>query len=107
MIERQEEIKAISNSLTITVSDLPVQQRPKTYTGAIGKFNINSSIDRNEVQVGEPFLLNINIKGNGLLEPIKVPLFEKLPQFSENFKIYMDNIDGEIKRKSKNFFKQL
>lgn len=43
----------------------PVAGRPSTYTGWVGKFEIQSSVDRAETRVGEDVEFRISIRGRG------------------------------------------
>jgi len=46
-----------SNSLTITVDPIPANA-PSGYSGAIGRFTFNASVDKKKVKAGDPITLN-------------------------------------------------
>jgi hypothetical protein len=74
--------KVISEPVTINVKDLPNQ--PTSFSGAVGNFNINSSIDKTNVKSNEAVTLKITVNGSGNLTLINPPKLE-LPQDFEAY----------------------
>ncbi len=67
-----------TKTLKLKVLPLPNLNKPKSFCGAVGKYEIYSSVDKKVLKVNEPLILSITIKGNGninsILEPdIKLP----------------------------------
>ncbi len=60
-----------SEAFKIEVIDLPEVGRPSDFSGAVGKFSLNSGIDRYQVRANEPVNLLVKIDGRGNLVPIK------------------------------------
>lgn len=58
-------------SVTIHVDPLP--KRPAGFSGGVGRFNISSQVDKQEVQAGQPVNLRIVVGGSGNLKLIKHP----------------------------------
>jgi len=81
---RGEEVIVHTDDITIQVLELPARGRPDSFTGAIGLLNMHIRLSDNDVQVGEPITLTIEISGEGNFERIPAPQLEE----SENFKVY-------------------
>ncbi len=47
-----------SSDIKINVKPLPSQSRPGDFTGGVGEFNVNASIDREQLKTNEPLPLN-------------------------------------------------
>lgn len=95
-ITSHKKIRAISEALNLNVREVPLANRPQSYSGAIGRFTIKTSVDRKELQVGEPLLMNVEVSGQGLLGPISMPDIKSDSHFNKNFKVYVDNSDGKV-----------
>jgi hypothetical protein len=88
------EYKAKSNSISVEVLQLPESEKPASFNGAVGKFDISASIDREEVKVNEPINLKIKISGSGNISLLQAPYFE-LPA---GFEKYEPKVNEEINR---------
>jgi len=73
-----ESVATRSAPLEIQVDKLPVDHVPETFTGAIGQFEFNVSVEPDHVSVGDPITLAITITGTGNLPSIKDPIFPEL-----------------------------
>lgn len=91
------EYKAVSNSLKIDVIPLPENDKPISFNGAVGKFNISASIDRELIKINEPITLKIKVTGSGNISLLQPPLFE-LPA---GFEKYEPKVTEEINRSAK------
>jgi len=79
---RMVKAKVVSEPVTINVKDLPNQ--PGNFSGAVGKFNITSSIDKINVKSNEAVTLKITVNGSGNLTLINPPKLD-LPQDFEAY----------------------
>jgi hypothetical protein len=86
-VPEYEEVRAIGQSVTLTVKSVPDEGKPEGYTGAVGRYSISVTADRTKVKVGDPIELKIEVKGWGLLEKIQRPDLSVNKEFSDNFKI--------------------
>ncbi len=89
-------IFAASKPLQISVESLPSDNRPVYFTGAVGRFQINTSIEHTRVKVGDPVELSIKITGEGRYEVIEPPLLTESKEFGENFSISTNLQPGDI-----------
>ena len=68
-----------SNSIKINVKPLPVGNKPSSYTGAVGDFNLEVTLDKETTETDEPVALTIKISGTGNIKMLDVPKIN-LPQ---------------------------
>ncbi len=81
-----------SNPKTINVKELPSENRPTDFSGAVGEFRLSSNISANEMKVGDSFTYTLEISGNGNLKHFDVPT---LPEIS-NLRFIDPEISSEI-----------
>lgn len=96
------EVPLTSNSLEIDVKALPVANKPSDFSGAVGKFTINSTIDKTELKTNEAINLKYTISGTGnveLVDKINVtfpPDFEAYdPKISKNMNYAVSGVSGK------------
>ena len=78
---RRENVKVKSPSVRVNVRDLPTAGRPANFNGAVGNFDLNSSLSATETVTGEPLTLRIQISGQGNLKLIGDPKLDLPPGF--------------------------
>lgn len=88
MIELKKKI--IAPALTINVSALP--QKPETFTGAVGKFTLSSSISAEEVDANEAITLKVAVKGSGNMKLFNAPVVE----FPKDFETYDAKVNDKF-----------
>jgi hypothetical protein len=95
-------IKVKSKPVKVDVQDLPLQNKPEVFTGAVGNFSYKAELDKTQVKANEAINLKITISGQGnikLIEPLKLNLPESFesydPKISENIKI-IGGVSGSI-----------
>jgi len=72
-----------SEPINIQVLKLPESDKPKDFSGAVGKYEIKSFVDKTEVEVGQPITLTVTISGVGNVKTITEPKISV-----ENFRKY-------------------
>ena len=80
---REESLTVELPTKSIEIKPLPSTNRPSDYSGAIGSFRAQYSVDANQVEVGDPVRLNFSIEGKGNFAAIPAPILES----NEEFKI--------------------
>ncbi len=73
MQRRQVALK--SDTVTMNVSPLPSQNVPPSFNGAIGNFQVTVTASPTNVAVGDPISLQIQVRGRGSFDTVKVPDF--------------------------------
>jgi RNA-binding protein YhbY len=82
-----------SNPLTITVDPIPANS-PSGFSGAIGRFTFNASVDKNSVKAGDPITLKVTVSGSGNIKLVTVPK----PQLPADIESYEPKISEDISR---------
>ena len=85
-----------SNTLSLTVLDLPVQGRPPTFTGLVGKYRIVTSAVPTEVKVGDPITLTMRISGPVYLKTVPPPDLNQQEGLATRFKIPKEISSGKL-----------
>jgi len=88
------EYKATSNVLKINVLPLPSENVPQTFTGAVGNFTLNATIDKNTIKANEPVTLKYIISGTGNIKLTDLPEL----QLPAGFEKYEPKISEQISR---------
>ena len=90
---RYEPIEVSSPAVRINVDALPANE-PDDFLGAVGSFRVEASVDRNEVEVGEPIQVTLSISGTGNMATIEPPHFEP----PGVFELFDPQVDIQINR---------
>ena len=84
-----------TNSISIKVLPLPETGKPDSFSGAVGRYNISAKVSKNKVKVREPFVLYIDIKGNGNINSVfepEIDLPSDMNKYSTNIEFNTDTI---------------
>ena len=73
-----------TDQVRISVKSLPESGRPKSFSGAVGRFDMESNVDKNEVEVGDPVTLRVRVWGQGNINTIQTLPLPKM----DDFKVY-------------------
>lgn len=88
------EYLAKSNTAFIEVIPLPENGKPESFKGAVGKYDFNAFLDKNETMTNEPISLKLKINGRGNIKLLEMPSIE-LPT---GFEKYDPKINEQISR---------
>ena len=80
---REESLTVKLPNKAIEIKPLPTSKRPSDFSGAIGNFKASTSIDTDQVEVGDPLRFNFTLEGEGNFAAIPAPTLES----NDNFKI--------------------
>ncbi len=83
-----------SPAVKITVLPLPKNDVPTSFKGAVGKFNLNTSISSTTVKTNEPLSLKATIGGSGNIKILEAPNIE----ISNDFEKYDPKVNETIDR---------
>ena len=95
-VEVKKKIK--SNKVTIDVEKLPAG-KPSGFSGAVGRFTVNSTISTGRLKSNEEFTLKVTVKGDGNMKLMGDPVVE----FPSEFDVYDPIINNKYKLTSKGF----
>ncbi|MBF0463649.1 MAG: protein BatD [Nitrospirae bacterium] len=74
---RPEPVKLKSETVAVKVLPLPEEGKPKGFSGAIGKFEMNASVTPENVRTGDPVTLKVTYTGKGNINTITKPELEE------------------------------
>ena len=63
---------------TIKVKPIPQNNKPASYSNAVGKFKISSNISQSQLNVGDSFTYTITISGTGNLKQFDIPKLNEI-----------------------------
>lgn len=86
---RTQQVTIKSDPLKLKVLPLPEEGRPASFNGAIGKFTFNASASKNDVAVGDPIILQVQVTGVGTWDSVQLPPTDSW----HDFKIYPPNTE--------------
>ncbi len=78
---REESLSVSSDSNSIEVRELPMDERPESFRGAIGSFTTSSKTDTDRVSLGDPVRLVFEIEGTGNFSAMPAPILESNNEF--------------------------
>jgi len=83
-----DQIYAVAKSIAVVVKDVPVEGRPETFLGTIGRFTFQAELAPTRAQVGDPMTLTLTLDGQGTLDQATAPDLTQIPAIAELFKTY-------------------
>jgi hypothetical protein len=81
-----------SNTTTIEVNPLPIENKPIAYNGAVGDFSFKAQLSKDKVKENDAINLTITLSGKGNIKLIEPPKIE----FPEDFEVYDPKISEKI-----------
>lgn len=85
----RERVNRRTPEISISVLPLPNKGRPDDFSGAVGSFTIESSIDKTIVKAGEPLVLSVKVSGSGNLKTAVFPDYEEIiSSTNEDVKVF-------------------
>ena len=90
-------IKVKSKPVKVEVVDLPSENKPAVFSGAVGDFGYKAEIDKNQVKANEAVNLKITVSGKGnikLIEPLKLNLPESFEVYDPKESEYIKTLGG-------------
>lgn len=84
----------VSNALHFVVKPLPEKGKPACFTGAVGDFTFNSSIDKTNLTTNDALTLTVTVSGKGNIELISAPKIS----FPSDFEAYDPKVTTHINK---------
>jgi len=91
--DRNQTLYRMTKEIYLNVSALPTENRPSTFSNAVGSFSLTDSVDKTEAATGEAIELRVKLEGKGNLKMIPDV---SLPSMSD-FTIYSSKRSDNIK----------
>jgi hypothetical protein len=106
-ISRTRPVVGTIEQAAIEVKAPPREGRPPSFTGAVGRFDIDVSAKPTDVAVGDPVTLTMTITdrtpAGTRLEGLRPPNLDEVPGMSERFRIPADPLAGVVEGRRKTF----
>ncbi len=90
--------KMQSNKARVKVKALPNANKPNSFNGVVGAFNMDVKMDKTETNVDDPITLSIKISGDGNIKMIEKPVFE-LPK---DFDVFDPKTNESVTKRNNN-----
>lgn len=94
VVSQSRPIVATASVDETEVIPIPLKDRPDSFQGAVGRYEIVANTDLRTVNAGDPITLQVGISGDGPLGSIQAPPLEKL---SESFRLDGQPLAGFIR----------
>ena len=92
-----------SNPVTINAKSIPLEGRPKNFSGEVGEFALKTDLSKSALKANESANLKVEISGTGNFNKINLPevstpknIETYAPKRNNNFKTYEDGMHGSI-----------
>ncbi|MBI3316168.1 MAG: BatD family protein, partial [Candidatus Omnitrophica bacterium] len=73
-----------TDPVTLVAKTLPEAGKPASFKGAVGQYTVESSVDKSEIDQGNPITYRLKIAGQGNIHTLEPPTLPKI----EGFKMY-------------------
>jgi hypothetical protein len=83
-----------ANTLRINVKPLPLEGKPANFSGLVGDFNLDVSLDKQATETGEPITFRVKYTGTGNIKSVREPMLD----FPPDFDVYDPKIDEAISK---------
>ena len=80
----------VSKPVTIEVIPLPTEGRPADFTGAVGSYEVTTSVEPKQAKVNEPVTMKVRFEGRGNAKLIDLPALN-LPTALEEYDTKVDS----------------
>ncbi|MCF6297050.1 MAG: BatD family protein [Flavobacteriaceae bacterium] len=94
---------ATSGKKIINIKELPYQNKPADFSGAVGDYRFNITTSKTELNANESAQIKVKVSGKGNLKLIKLPEIETPkeleiyePEHKENIRTTLAGLQGEI-----------
>ncbi len=89
---QNEKVTIRSNPIKIDAKPLPTQNRPTTFSGLVGSFDISATVNNMEIKANDASNLVISISGKGNIRMVEKPII----QFPKNLEAFDPNVSDNI-----------
>ena len=90
----QEPIVITSAPVEVEVLPLPVEGRPRSFTGLVGRLSVSASVDRSNVATNDAVTFELIVEGEGNLRGLAPPVID----FPADFEVFPPEVTESIDR---------
>ncbi|MFC2048759.1 BatD family protein [Elusimicrobiota bacterium] len=80
--------------LELKILPLPIKGKPADFSGAVGEFRLNTSLDKKIIVQGEPVTFEVSVSGKGDFSSVKQPELSMM----SNFRVYETITSFDLKK---------
>lgn len=102
-VQSVRNLRARPRVADVEILPLPDNGRPPNFTGAVGTFELIVTASPTSVRVGDPIKLQIDIRGDGLIETLPPPNLAADPRLTQSFRVPDEELPGEASGSRKRF----
>ncbi len=88
-----------SKPINVTVKDVPKENRPANYSGAVGNFQVRTEIEQKSTPVNQPLTVKLRFEGEGNAKLIDLPPMNLPPELE----LYDTQADSKFFRDGKSY----
>lgn len=88
-----------SKPMQVLIKPLPIEGRPSTFSGAVGNYTVQASVDTQNFVQGQPFTLKLKFEGDGNAKLIELPKID----WPEEFELYDSKSESRFFQSGKSF----
>ena len=103
VVKRSRRLRARPKVAAIDVLPIPVENRPGSFTGAVGRYDLRVSAQPTSVRVGDPITLSIYLRGDGPVESLPAPDLSAQAALNESFRVPTETLAGRASGNHKRF----
>ncbi len=82
LLMRQPQEKILtSKPVEVEILPLPEKDTPANFQGAVGRFSLNTSLDKKQTEINQPLTLKISLSGVGNIKSLNEPVVPQLADF--------------------------
>jgi len=105
MVEVPKKLRLSSGTKIIKVKDLPEEGKPDIFNGAVGRYDMEFTTEKDTVRPGEAVTMHLKVKGTGNLGLIELPdiqlppdleVFE--PEIKRNYRATLSGYKGSVEK---------
>ena len=103
MITRNISFVTTTGQRTINVKQLPSENKPLDFTGAVGDFDFKITTNKNELKANEAAQIKVEVRGKGNLKMVEIPEIETPaglekyePEHKENIRTSLNGFTGSV-----------
>lgn len=95
-VPKYKTLSTAAEEIVLHVKPLPVEGRPRGFTGAVGDYAFSIAADVEDVRVGDPIRLTMTVRGDGLLDQIPRIDLAEFPDVEQDFSVVETLEPGEV-----------
>lgn len=85
-----------TEKVSVDVQSLPTEGRPDGFSGAVGQYTMQATVDKTSVPAGQPVNLTVTVSGQGNVNLIAPPALPRL----KSFRVYDTDSTSNVEKKN-------